>query len=140
MRAELRDRFGPMPPVVEGLLYQIDVKLLAQQLSDAELLHVLGNACALVFPSLYEGFGLPLVEAQAVGCPVIASHRGSIPEVGGDSALYFDALDPASAVELVTGLDDVERARLIGLGRRNVERYTWDASAQLVLEIVRSPR
>lgn len=113
---------------------------LAGRLSDAELLHVLANACALVFPSLYEGFGLPLVEAQAVGCPVIASDRGSIPEVGGDSALYFDALDPASAVALVRGLDDAERARLIALGHENVARYTWVASAELILDIVRAPR
>lgn len=111
---------------------------LAGRLSDAELSHVMRHAQALVFPSLYEGFGLPLIEAQAVACPVIASDRGSIPEVAADSVLFFDALDPAAAAALAVGLTADQREDLIARGRRNIERYRWDASADLVLSIARS--
>ena len=82
---------------------------LAGRLSDGELALLLRNARALVFPSLYEGFGLPLVEAQALGCPVIASDRASIPEVAGEGAMYFDPMRPEDAVARVNSLDAGER-------------------------------
>ena len=91
-----------------------------------------------MFPSLYEGFGLPVIEAQAVGCPVVASDRASIPEAGGDGVLYFDALNPAAAVALLATLDD-ERDALVARGHANVARFSWDASADRVLAIVGRP-
>ena len=105
-------------------------------MSDHELAELLRGATALVFPSLYEGFGLPIVEAQALGCPVIASDRASIPEVAGDGALYFDALDPAQAVALVRSLDAGTREGLVQRGHANVARYTWDATAMTLLSLV----
>ena len=109
---------------------------LAGRVSDDELAALLRGATALVFPSLYEGFGLPIVEAQALGCPVIASDRASIPEVAGDGALYFDALEPAQAVALVQSLDADTRRDLIERGHANVARFTWDATAMTLLEVV----
>lgn len=109
---------------------------LAGRVSDHELADLLRGATALVFPSLYEGFGLPIVEAQALGCPVIASDRASIPEVAGDGALYFDALDPAQAVALVRSLDAGTREGLVQRGHANVARYTWDATAMTLLSLV----
>ncbi|HWM34290.1 MAG TPA: glycosyltransferase [Pseudolysinimonas sp.] len=106
---------------------------LAGRLSDAELALLLRNARALVFPSLYEGFGLPLVEAQALECPVIASDRASIPEVAGDGAVYFDPTRPQDAVERVRALDAEERRRLVASGRRNVARFSWDRTALILL-------
>ena len=90
---------------------------LAGRLSDGELALLLRNARALVFPSLYEGFGLPLVEAQALDCPVVASDRASIPEVAGEGALYFDPMRPEDAVARVRELVPAERRRLISHGR-----------------------
>jgi len=115
---------------------------LAGRLSDAQLARLLRGARALVFPSLYEGFGLPIVEAQALGCPVIASDRASIPEVAGAGAAYFDPMQPEEAVQLVLGLDAAERARLIEAGLRNVARFSWDDAAETVLALaaVRSER
>ena len=108
---------------------------LAGRLSDGELALLLRNARALVFPSLYEGFGLPLVEAQALGCPVIASDRASIPEVAGEGAMYFDPMRPQDAVDRVNELGVDERRRLVASGRRNVARFSWDRTAEILLEL-----
>ena len=96
-------------------------------------------AQALVFPSLYEGFGLPLLEAQRVGTPVIASSAASIPEVAGDGALYFD---PGNREELIGRLDelagdDTLRCSLRQRGFANEQRYRWDVAAQHVLDTYR---
>jgi glycosyltransferase involved in cell wall biosynthesis len=106
---------------------------LAGRVSDAELAFLIRNAKALVFPSLYEGFGLPLVEAQALSCPVIASDRASIPEVAGEGAIYYNPTRPEDAVAAVRDLDDPARGRLIEQGRRNVVRFSWDRTAATIL-------
>jgi glycosyltransferase involved in cell wall biosynthesis len=82
------------------------------------------KAHALLFPSLAEGFGWPLLEAQACNCPVIASTTTSIPEVAGNAALFADPNDVATFANHVRTLEDpVERARLIKLGRDNLSRF-----------------
>jgi glycosyltransferase involved in cell wall biosynthesis len=113
---------------------------LAGRMSDAELAWLLNGARALVFPSLYEGFGLPIVEAQALGCPVIASDRASIPEVAGAGALYFDPLQPLQAVDLLLGLDSATRRRLVARGHENVDRFRWDDTASTILALVRDAK
>ena len=83
------------------------------------------RAHALLFPSLAEGFGWPLLEAQACDCPVIASTTTSIPEVAGNAALFADPHDVATFAAHVRALEDShERARLIQLGRLNLNRFT----------------
>jgi alpha-1,3-rhamnosyl/mannosyltransferase len=86
----------------------------------------------MVFPSLYEGFGSPPLEAMACGVPVASSPRASLAEVVGDAAVTFDPDDPAaiaSAIDRVTG-DDAERARLVAAGRERAARFTWERSAR----------
>ena len=84
------------------------------------------------FPSLYEGFGLPILEAMHRGVPVCCSDNSSLPEVAGDAALLFDPLDPrsiAAAVERILG-DPAEAERLRAAGREQAARFTWQAAAQ----------
>ncbi len=109
---------GPLPEWVEvrGLVPR------------SELLALYRSAACLVFPSLYEGFGIPPLEAMASGCPVAASDTASLPEVCGDAAVLFDPTDPRAIADGVrAALADAE-----GLARRGVERarqFTWAACA-----------
>ncbi len=89
-----------------------------------------------VFPSLYEGFGFPVLEAQACGIPVACSNTSSLPEVAGDAAEYFDPLDTgAITAALALLLDDARSKALIAKGRTNVERFSWKRAARELIEI-----
>ena len=97
------------------------------------------GALALAYPSLYEGFGLPLLEAMTVGTPVIASRVSSLPEVAGDAALLVDPFDVdalAGALEQVAG-DPALRADLAARGFRRVRRFSWERAAQETLAVYR---
>lgn len=108
------------------------------RVSDAELRALYENALCLVFPSRYEGFGLPPVEAMAVGCPVIASRAGAVPEVCGEAALWFDPAMPGSLVAALARLLDEPgvAASLGAAGRDRVARFTWRAAAERLLSAV----
>jgi glycosyltransferase involved in cell wall biosynthesis len=110
------------------------------RLSDQALIEQYQNAAAFVFPSLYEGFGIPPLEAQACGCPVLAANAASIPEVLQSSALYFDPLDVehiSRAMSLVLNNLTI-RQHLRTLGLQNVSRYSWEESAQLISDRIDS--
>lgn len=90
------------------------------------------KAVAFVYPSLYEGFGIPILEAFAQDCPVVLSRASCFPEVAGDAALYFDTLSAeslAEAVEKVVG-DANLRRRLVEKGRIRLKDFTWEKTAQ----------
>jgi alpha-1,3-rhamnosyl/mannosyltransferase len=87
------------------------------------------RASALVFPSLYEGFGLPPLEAMACGCPVACSNAAALPETVGDAARLFDPFDPkAIAAAVLEVLDAPEEWTRRGLER--AARYTWDGTVR----------
>ncbi|HDH7820612.1 TPA: glycosyltransferase family 4 protein [Raoultella planticola] len=103
-------------------------------LNTEELPKLYRSACALVFPSFYEGFGLPVIEAQASGIPVITSSSTSLGEVSGGAALL---VDPYQIDEIAIGIETIihdknERYRLIDKGLHNAENYTWERTAGLV--------
>jgi glycosyltransferase involved in cell wall biosynthesis len=85
-----------------------------------------------VFPSLYEGFGLPVLEAMARGVPVATSGRASLGEVAGDAALLFDPEDVDSIRAAIERLlsDEQERARLAAAGRERAAEFTWERTAE----------
>lgn len=97
--------------------------------SDAQLNSLYKNALALVFPSRYEGFGLPIIEAQYHGCPVIATHTASIPEVGGDSVLYVMPDKEEALIQSLSekmdriATDNRLRESLIQRGYENIQRF-----------------
>jgi glycosyltransferase involved in cell wall biosynthesis len=110
--------------------------------TDAQLRALYESAACFVFPSRYEGFGLPPLEAMACGCPVIASDAASIPEVCGDAALSFDRDDPAALRAQLDRLlgDPALRAALAEAGRHRAATYTWERAARGLLDAVRGYR
>ncbi|MEM9214619.1 MAG: glycosyltransferase [Cyanobacteria bacterium P01_F01_bin.150] len=118
-------------PVLREMAFMTQVHAL--QLSDEELRKAYSGAVAMVYPSKYEGFGLPIVEAMACGCPVITSPNASIPEVAGDAALY---VDDSSVDEMVNALCEVQkpslRQSLINAGLEQAKRFSWDSMAAIV--------
>ena len=107
--------------------------------SDEDLARAYAGAHALVYPSEYEGFGIPLLEAMSAGCPVICSNVSSIPEVAGDAAEYFDPIDTESirsAIERVA-YDDGHRDSLIERGHRRCRTFSWDRCAEETLAVYR---
>lgn len=101
-------------------------------LSDVELAKVYNKASIFVYPSLYEGFGLPPIEAMACGSVVITSDCSSIPEVCGDCAVYFDPLDTNDIKEKIeaTLQDKILMQTLAQNGLKKAQSYTWEKSAQ----------
>jgi glycosyltransferase involved in cell wall biosynthesis len=105
---------------------------------DAALRALYENAAAFVHPSRYEGFGIPPLEAMALGCPVIASNAASIPEVCGPAALYFEPDDAEGLAAQIRRVLTVpgERERLHALGRTQLLVHSWEASARAFLSML----
>lgn len=120
-----------------GKLGQSDRALLDQQLggrylhldrlSNEKLNSLYGGAHALIYPSSYEGFGLPVVEAMAAGCPVIATNSSSIPEAAGDAGLLVDEVSAGAFAAYISQLESASlRTAIIQRGFENVKRFSWD--------------
>lgn len=111
----------------------------AGELPEAELRRYVKGAIALIFPSLYEGFGLPALEAMAAGTPVIASTAASIPEVCGDAAQFFDPRDPADLLRVMRRVasDADLRADLSRRGQARAREFSWAATAQATRNVLR---
>ena len=110
--------------------------------TDHDLAYLMDRALCLVFPSWTEGFGLPIVEAMARGCPVVSSDRASMPEVCGDAALMAPPDDPAAWVHHLRALAQSPDLRqdLIGRGRERVRLFSWAETAAGYIELMREPR
>jgi len=114
-----------------------DAVQLAGRVTDADLPAVYSGATLLVEPSLYEGFGLPLLEAMACGIPVVSSRAASLPEVGGDAARYFDPRDSnAMATAIQSVWCDAElRAVMRRAGLARAAQFSWHRAAQETLGV-----
>ena len=115
------------------------------RISDEHLIFLYRRALALVFPSKYEGFGLPIVEAMGLGCPVICSRVASLPEVAGDAALFADLTRESYCDALrALALDIGRRAELVAKGLERAQQFSWTKCATQTLQIydrvVRRPR
>ena len=134
---------GMKTPTHEKLLKLIEALSLDDavgftgRISDQELIDLYQNAAVMVFPSLYEGFGLPILEAMACGCPVIASDCSVFREVAGDAALL---INPEDYDELMNAMikvinNEAIRSSLIGRGLKHVKIYTWEKTAEQTVSV-----
>lgn len=104
-------------------------------IDDADLPALYSAAEFFAYPSLYEGFGLPIVEALACGAPVLTANNSCLPEAGGDGALYVNALDAEEIANAILRLaqDTALRSRLCTAGRAHAANFTWEHSAQQLI-------
>ena len=105
--------------------------------ADNTLAGLYNRAQALIYPSLYEGFGLPVIEAMACGCPVICSNNSSLPEVAGDAAIL---IDPRNPEELEQAMDSIARDQnlrqnMAALGLKRAEMFSWHKTAQQTMGV-----
>ncbi len=119
--------------------YRDDVVLLGY-LPDDQLAKITAAAYALVYPSFFEGFGLPLIEAMQCEVPVIASNTSSMPEIGGDAALYADPADPDAIAKHMMNLyrDESLRTSLVEAGKVQAAKFSWDTAAEAVWQNILS--
>lgn len=155
----LHKNFGPMIEAFEKANINLELKIIGSmsgtfknheyniktnkikfmgRVNDVELIDLYQHAKFFIFPSLYEGFGIPPLEAQACGCPVISSNTASLPEILNDSAYYFN---PNNIDEITNSIkkihmDEVLRNNLMDKGSFNLKRFSWNLSANKLNTII----
>lgn len=117
--------------------YRDDVVLL-NYLPEDELANITASAYAMLFPSLFEGFGVPVIEAMQSAVPVITSNTSSLPEIGGSAALYADPTDADAIAKQMLQLykDESLRNKLIEEGKVQAAKFSWDKTAELMWEVI----
>ncbi len=135
---------GPARPEIEAAIARLpagarDRVVLAGAVSDAGRRALLEHATLLAYPSIYEGFGFPVLEAMTAGVPVVAARAGSIPEVAGDAALLFEPTNEQDLADKMNRVmtDDVTRSELIARGRDRVHAFSWDHTARALASCYR---
>jgi glycosyltransferase involved in cell wall biosynthesis len=119
--------------------YQVESRIrFFDSVTDADLPYFYQNAICFVLPSLYEGFGLPVLEAMKYGCPVVTSNISSLPEAGGDAALYVNPQDTDDIREKLELIIDDEKLRkeLIRKGYEQIKKFSWEKTAKETLTVL----
>jgi glycosyltransferase involved in cell wall biosynthesis len=133
-------KVGAFTQAQKGLIDRLNLKdriLSFEGISEEALVEIYNVADLLVFPSFFEGFGWPVLEAMACGCPVICSKTSALPEVAGEAAIYIDPYsetDLKGAIEEVLGNEDL-RNELIQKGFKQAQKFSWKKTAQEVLQV-----
>lgn len=137
---KLRVAGAPLTSAERRMIAALDADVNLHVFPDnVEMCRLYRGARALVFMSEFEGFGIPIAEAQSLGCPVLGLRRSAVPEIAGDGAILLDRLDMEKACEAVKRLADPEiRERLIASGKENVRRFDWDRTAAHYIAVYRS--
>jgi glycosyltransferase involved in cell wall biosynthesis len=123
---------------LQKLLASLGVKdtfMFLEGITDSELGTLYANALAFIYPSKYEGFGLPVLEAMANNCPVVCSGTSSFPEVAGDAAFYFDPDSTASLSAAIAKASKCNRTTYAQLAQANLKRFSWERSATELIEL-----
>jgi glycosyltransferase involved in cell wall biosynthesis len=122
---------------LESYKYRKRVKLLGY-ITKNQLIELYSHATTFVFPSLYEGFGHPIIESMSCGCPVICSNTSSLPEIAGDAAIFFN---PYKELEIFKAmqdsiLDENLRREMIDRGYRNIDRFSWESTSTKTINYI----
>lgn len=112
-------------------------KVIHMQLGDNDLCAAYSNALCFVFPSLYEGFGIPVLEAMGNSCPAVLAKASCLEEVGGDGAVYFDPYNEKELADIILDLNEDNRREMIVKGRQRSECFSWEKTAAQTLELYR---
>ena len=147
LKAELGDTLlvltGKRETSVHGALTEIRSQNVRNvgYVSDAELRALYEHALGLVYPSRYEGFGLPALEAMMLGCPVVISEQPALVEVCGEAALRcgMDDVDRLASHMHALATDSNLRVSLAAKGRTRAQRFTWEATAKVLLDLCLAP-
>lgn len=126
---------GGEPTIDAAVLERLPkgMRCIWEELSDDDLSIAYAGATALVYPSLYEGFGMPVIEAMASGCPSITTHHGSLAEAAGDAAYFIDGFSMDEMRDAIErALSGAGRADLVRRGLAHVEQFRWEAMAEVV--------
>lgn len=125
-------------PKLKTMLQSNNQIVFAGHVSDDELIGLYKNACLFVFPSLYEGFGIPPLEAMACGCPCLVSNTSSLPEVCGEAALFCDPYNIEDIADNISKLlnDDKLRNRLVSSGLEHIKNFGWQKTANIFAEMI----
>ena len=112
--------------------FNVEDKVIQLNLNDDMLSFLYKNALLFVLPSLYEGFGIPILESFACGCPVACSNTSSLPEIAMDGAAYFDPLDEESIYDCINNviLNDNYKEQLVKNAYRRLESFSWEITAK----------
>jgi glycosyltransferase involved in cell wall biosynthesis len=144
LRLVIAGHDGPARPEIEAAIARLPAGarervVLAGTVSDAGRRALLERATLLAYPSIYEGFGFPLLEAMSVGIPVVAARAGSIPEVAGDAAVLVEPTNEQALADEMNRVitDDATRAELVARGRDRVHAFSWDHTARALASCYR---
>lgn len=130
---------GGEPPSADDWQFAAQHAWVQLNLPDGDLAAAYSGATALVYPSYYEGFGLPVLEAMTCGCPVVCGDGGSLAEVIGDAAFSCDVTRPQSvALALNAALDPSTRFHKVHAGMKRARTFTWQRMAEQIAEVVRT--
>jgi len=130
---------GPQKPLEKLLGGETHGMIFTGVVPEDHLPAVLSGAVISLYPSLYEGFGLPVLESMACGVPVITSNRGSLPEIAGGAAILVDPEDVDSISDVISGLmrDESLQNRLKIMGKKRASEFTWQKTAAETLSLYR---
>ncbi|GAB3708071.1 glycosyltransferase family 1 protein [Spirosoma flavus] len=131
---------GPFTATEQELIKQLDLTAYVTQqpiTSDTVLQRFYQSALAFVFPSLYEGFGIPILEAFACNCPCVLSNTSSLPEVAGNAAIYFDPANETSIHDALQRIitDSTLRGQLVDLGRERLLDFSWERTVRETIQV-----
>jgi glycosyltransferase involved in cell wall biosynthesis len=132
----VKQAHGEILTEIQRLNLEKEVRVLGF-LPEADLPWLFNSARLLVFPSLFEGFGIPLVEAMACGCPIVCSNVTSIPEVVGEAGVFFDPSIAEDIAEKIWMLwtDDAMRQEMAKIGLRRAKMFNWEETAKKTVEV-----